>query len=344
MIADAAACHFLDALPFDLSRPGAQDLYGILGAIYWKSATVVTLLRKAGIPPSAVNLDQSMDAALVEVLVTARARNRLRLLLEQVLTDPEAEAYRTRLRELVDASPAVEVLVPMEGGQNGAPSEAPIERRPAVLDVAFLAGGLRVAPAVARILAWHGADRRVVGTAFRIGERHLLTNHHVLFEGLAPARRVEIWFNYEVDLEGQESVHDVHEGISSSIVGDRGDDWAVIETAETLPAAYPILGLSPSAPVAVDERVSIIQHPRGGPKRVGLHRNEVCQVNEKLVQYRTDTEGGSSGAPIFNRRWEVVALHHSRAMATGGAPGRFVNEGIRIERIARGIAERGVRH
>ena len=34
-------------------------------------------------------------------------------------------------------------------------------------------------------------------------------------------------------------------------------------------------------------------------------------TGEVLHHYSTDTEAGSSGSPVFNDQWEVVALHHS---------------------------------
>ena len=32
---------------------------------------------------------------------------------------------------------------------------------------------------------------------------------------------------------------------------------------------------------------------------------------ERFLHYQTDTAPGSSGSPVFNDQWEVVALHHS---------------------------------
>ena len=34
-------------------------------------------------------------------------------------------------------------------------------------------------------------------------------------------------------------------------------------------------------------------------------------ANNTRVRYRTNTEEGSSGAPCFDKDWELVALHHS---------------------------------
>jgi V8-like Glu-specific endopeptidase len=39
--------------------------------------------------------------------------------------------------------------------------------------------------------------------------------------------------------------------------------------------------------------------------------NAVVLVGEGRVQYLTDTLPGSSGSPVFDADWNVVALHHS---------------------------------
>jgi V8-like Glu-specific endopeptidase len=63
--------------------------------------------------------------------------------------------------------------------------------------------------------------------------------------------------------------------------------------------------------------------------------------NGTRMQYRVNTEGGSSGAPCFNTEWQLVALHHS------GDPNFEVdhkptyNEGIPVGAILKLLAERG---
>jgi endonuclease G len=70
------------------------------------------------------------------------------------------------------------------------------------------------------------------------------------------------------------------------------------------------------------------------------------------LQYVADTMDGSSGSPVFNQNWEVVALHHSGAphppddlpsLAKKAWKGKFrVNEGIPIRAILDDLRAKGL--
>jgi V8-like Glu-specific endopeptidase len=86
----------------------------------------------------------------------------------------------------------------------------------------------------------------------------------------------------------------------------------------------------------VDEYVQIIQHPNGEEKQLAYRANIVVHSDTTYLQYLTDTLPGSSGSPVFNRDWKLVALHHA-----GGPPGGIVvgtgqfvrNQGIQVSLI-----------
>ena len=64
--------------------------------------------------------------------------------------------------------------------------------------------------------------------------------------------------------------------------------------------------------IVQNEQVNIIQHPNGNPLSVVLTENYVLvDMTSDRVHYLADTLPGSTGAPVLNRYWEVVALHHS---------------------------------
>jgi endonuclease G len=56
--------------------------------------------------------------------------------------------------------------------------------------------------------------------------------------------------------------------------------------------------------------IAIIQHPSGSPLQVAMRDNSL--VYDKSIEYLTNTDYGSSGAPVFNDNWNVITLHSQR--------------------------------
>jgi endonuclease G len=118
----------------------------------------------------------------------------------------------------------------------------------------------------------------------------------------------------------------------------------------------------------IGEYLTIIQHPRGERKQVCVRENKLLKYaeNEPWVWYQTDTVGGSSGSPVFNTSWDVVALHHQsvpRSIVRGGQTmllaknGRLwtpdmgddaidwiANEGVRVSSIVAFLKEQHSSH
>ena len=81
------------------------------------------------------------------------------------------------------------------------------------------------------------------------------------------------------------------------------------------------------------EFVTIVQHPRGEKKQVALRENRIVDGVQRFLHYTADTEPGSSGSPVFNDQWEVVALHHASVRAPEHpSSGSVLNEGVRCRR------------
>ena len=56
--------------------------------------------------------------------------------------------------------------------------------------------------------------------------------------------------------------------------------------------------------------VNVIQHPGGVLKMIAVRNNILTHRTSTKLLYETDTLKGSSGAPVFNDGWDIVALHH----------------------------------
>lgn len=113
-------------------------------------------------------------------------------------------------------------------------------------------------------------------------------------------------------------------------------DGAVDDGAPPIPlaAARPPLGGAP--------RVYVIGHPKGGGLSLSLNDNALLDYDERLLHYRAPTDPGSSGSPVFNEDWELLAIHHSGGddmPKLNGKPGTYAaNEGIWIQAVRKAIA------
>lgn len=111
----------------------------------------------------------------------------------------------------------------------------------------------------------------------------------------------------------------------------RGElDVAVLALAEAVPAAAlpttqyaPVLPQQPGKP----QRIYVAGHPEGRELTVSLYDNDLAEYAGPFVRYRSPTEPGSSGAPVFNRRWDAFALHHRADRE------RSLNEGVLFDAI-----------
>jgi len=215
-----------------------------------------------------------------------------------------------------------------------------------LLPISYLEAGLNAAKPVCCIEI-HDKFGRVYGygTGFLVSPSLLLTNNHVL-ENADAALLSIAKFNYETDLQmmpRQEKSFRLDPG--KLFLTNKQLDFTLvaIETASndnTKLSDFGSLKLNAeSGKVLLGEYVSIIQHPGGGAKALVIRENEVKDEFDEYIHYATDTEPGSSGSPVFNDGWTVVALHHAGVPDPNDDTKWVANEGIRISSIMKYINE-----
>ncbi len=202
------------------------------------------------------------------------------------------------------------------------------------------------------------------GTGFLVSPALLMTNNHVLSTAAA-AKRSLAEFNYEDDANLTPKLTKLFKLDSDRFffTDERLDVTLVaLQPQATDGAALADFGhltlIAESGKAVLGESVSVIQHPRGHKKQLAVRANRIVDVFDEYVHYETDTMPGSSGSPVFNDQWELVALHHSgvprrnaagRILATNGRVWKeemgeeridwVANEGIRISSIVRRLQE-----
>ncbi len=298
----------------------------------------------------------SVQAALKRGnLSEANEAERLNLRLKRLgVSEPLAEAVRagrTSFEALaVSVPPSLDVprVQPLLGVER-------IMGKSDFLSVDFLYDGARAARAVGCIAL---QDLRRFGTGFFVSPRLLLTNNHVL-ETAHQAASCVVLLDYRAEVTTDELQRTAFKlRPDQFFITDIALDFTLVAVEEQSLQGLPRTetGWLPltaeQGTILVGEFMNIVQHPNGEPKQVALRENALQDILDDFVHYQSDTSPGSSGSPVFNDQWEVVALHHSgvprrdkqgQPLTRDGQPWKpgqpdhwidwIANEGVRISRI-----------
>lgn len=168
----------------------------------------------------------------------------------------------------------------------------------------------------------------------------LMTNHHVL-DSAESAQYSIAQFNYQDDEHFMPCpVYHFVLDPKKFFITDKKLDFTMVAIKEISTNGkslqdFGFIQLIPQeGKIMEGEYVSIIQHPKGGPKSITIRENQVKFIFEDYLHYLTDTEPGSSGSPVFNDQWVAVGLHHSGVPDPNNKKKWIANEGIRISSIA----------
>lgn len=258
------------------------------------------------------------------------------------------------------------LLAELETSNNLAPLSSELIKETLVwtqderLPIDFLIKGSIAAKSVARVQVPRIIDGVAcrgygTGTGWLIAPNLLLTNHHVIElreHNETPAKKTDlemqalkaiVWFGY-VDRSNQYQEYRCTELIdfdpkldyallrlsSRSLLGQALEDWGYLSISRA------------NTDMPRRSRLNIIQHPQGGTQCVAIRNNfyvdtiPLTEVSSR-IRYLTDTEPGSSGSPVFNDKWEVIALHHASVKVPPhqcrGEVIRYNNQGILIHSI-----------
>jgi endonuclease G, mitochondrial len=188
------------------------------------------------------------------------------------------------------------------------------------------------------------------GTGFMISDRLFMTNKHIIFDPIG-AKDFFVEFNYELnDMKIPKSITAFALSPETLFVSspDYYLDFSIVAIGTRICGEGDLVdfGYSPISNKDMPtkpEGANIIHHPRGGYKQITKLQNQIVAVGPDVLHYYADTDVGSSGAPVFNDNWDLIALHHwgaptRTAYAPNGEPGpNDTKEGVRISAIVEKI-------
>jgi endonuclease G len=235
-----------------------------------------------------------------------------------------------------------------------------------LLPINYLAIGSMQARAVGRIRYFDKREHKTAfATGFMVSPEIMMTNHHVFpvddvagFVAMADDATIE--FNYEFDVSGKLGEPVVHALDPNAFFHSSKDlDLALVAVRppdisgrhQLSQQGYLVLN-GDLGKAGIGESATIIQHPDGQQKQIALRSNEVVDNSlAEVIVYKSDTAQGSSGAPVFNSEWQVIALH-SAGVAKKDQQGNYLDKDDKIIPIIQGsidearvvwLSNRGVR-
>ncbi|MFI0821006.1 trypsin-like peptidase domain-containing protein [Streptomyces sp. NPDC021098] len=318
--------------------PDRATLIARLAKLYPEARSVRRLMETAGIPTDMVDFGGGARDVWHSALREADNRGKRAALLTSAVGEfPEDEELRRALSQALAL--AAEPGIALPAGTIGTVSVAGAEKlmgaQSTLLPLAFLEGGLRAARAVGLLRD----DVAALGTGFLVAGDIVVTAGHVLPDKAA-AEGARLLLGYQEGADGE-----IQGGTSYALAPDLGfatserHDLTVVRAREPLTEEWGALTLAPPRSPGL-QRVNIVQHPGGGPKKIALYHNVVTHADEHRMLYLTDTLPGSSGSPAFDDRWRVAAVHRAggNLPAPDGAGHVYSNEGVPVRWLAELLA------
>jgi V8-like Glu-specific endopeptidase len=181
--------------------------------------------------------------------------------------------------------------------------------RPNFLPISFLEKGYNIQKCIARIVL----PQNGLATGFLISPSLLITNYHVL-PSKDIARGAKFQFNYQNDING-EACQEISYTSDTEIFYTNpliDYDYTILNLNENPGDKWGFSSLVNNSNPLLGDNCIIIQHPYGRRKEIALQESAITEfAAHGIVKYTCDTDEGSSGAPLYDNEWRLLALHHN---------------------------------
>jgi S1-C subfamily serine protease len=156
---------------------------------------------------------------------------------------------------------------------------------------------LKIRRSVGRIESPKGTG---IGTGVLVGKNLLLTCDHVFSK--TQTQQAWVRFGYTTGSYGLEDVFELdlklvnyNSSLDYALVKIKGEpQQSIISPANIL--------------LNENEKIRLVHHPLGNPVVISSV-GEIVQVGKDYIDHNVGADEGSSGAPIFNTHWDLVAIH-----------------------------------
>ena len=315
------------------------SLNRILANLYPMIGDGVRVAKGVGLATAQIAFDNKAINNWFAIVQRAKQETKVDTLIAFALDEnPGDEA----LLQAKQHAPPPPVEGPATTKWSGAPGqlEKILGDKSTLVPISYLELGVIRAKSVVRIKRADGSS----GTGFMTAGGILITNNHVLPDDASMVGAV-VQFNYQRTVAGLDAPFEEF-SIDTAVPlrTSKDNDWSAVRIKGDA-SKWGELDMKPTT-VKVGDHVNIIQHPGGAQKQISFVANVVAFVGGGRVQYLTDTLPGSSGSPVFDTDWNLIALHHSGGWLT--EPNAvtkstyYRNEGIAIDTIIQDLAAKPV--
>ena len=168
-------------------------------------------------------------------------------------------------------------------------------------------------------------------TGFLVGPDLFMTNHHCLHHRDTgeqhPIESFRLYMNYYQEPDVDPTRGGLTARVSAILKMDEEKDYALLRLDKRIGDTYGWLELDPSNRPNSSESVKLISHPDGRSKEIVRRNSQILDLPPDIPDdfpyffYLADTQGGSSGSPVFLRDGTgVIGIHHHGYVDAQGEP------------------------
>lgn len=325
------------------------ELVYFLSSLYYKTAAIDNIIIKSGNKGALAFIEQSDKATVywTNIIVYFEEKVKVKDIIQTVINDDHRDNEYLKAILADENTPFKSPYSNTEIDKRPVVETTELEKltqgKSTLLPISFLEKGIEKSKSVVRVVT-----KGSLGSGFLVNNKYFITNNHVISSDAIAADAV-IQLGYQNNPDG---ALQPFQTVKLDPYSDKGfatskeNDWTIVKLkdfTDEMVKEYKFLNLS-DIPVAKDDFVNIIQHPGGEVKQIALYHNLIVGADAQRIQYLTDTQPGSSGSPVFNTHWDLVALHHAggKLNVIGSDKKELVNEGININLVREQIKNAGI--